>query len=108
DWGSRPLILTLRDWREVQSLDGCLTGACFDPSWNGSGGATVARVEFVGVGPADRLHIGLDVITGLGSIIHVIGMLIHVEDEDRLPAGKIGRVIRGPAIDHPPITWAPG
>src|SRR5215510_836998 len=101
-------MLTLLIGERCRAWTGVSWGACFDPSWNGSASATVARVEFVGIGPADRLHIGLDVVTSLGAIIHVIGVLIHVENEDRLPARKIGRVICGPAIDQPPITWAPG
>src|SRR6185312_10138881 len=43
--------------------------------------------------PADRFHVGIDIGGGLRAEIHVIGMLVHVEHEDRPAAGKCGRMV---------------
>src|SRR5258708_40067590 len=55
--------------------------------------AAVMLVETIRVRPADRLHEGIDIVAGLGAVIHVIGVLVHIENEDRLSAGEGGRVV---------------
>src|SRR6266446_3266932 len=65
-------------------------------------------VEGVGIRPADRLHEGVNVFAGLGAVIHVIGVLVHIEREDRLPTGECGRVVGSPSVDQTLIVGAPG
>src|SRR5215831_5314358 len=56
---------------------------------NGGSAVRVLRVEIVGVGPADCLHERLDIVARLGAVIHLIGVLVHVEREDRLTGAKV-------------------
>src|SRR6202008_3707811 len=62
--------------------------------------AAVLRVEAVGVGPADRPHESVDIVAGLGAVIHLIGVLVHIEHEDRLAAGKRRRMVGRPGVDE--------
>src|SRR5260221_1704473 len=50
--------------------------------------------------PLDHLHEGVDVGGGLGAVVHVIGVLVHVEHQDRPAAGDRVRAIGRPAVDH--------
>src|SRR5262249_45933462 len=48
--------------------------------------------------PADGLHENVDITRGCGTVVHVIGMLVHVEHKDWPPPGKRRRVIGGPLV----------
>ena len=50
--------------------------------------------------PIDGLHEGVDIRTSLGTIVHVIGVFVHVERNHRLAAGDGIRVIGRPLIDQ--------
>src|SRR5215469_3973080 len=63
-------------------------------------GMAVGVIELHRRIPAYRAHEGIDIGGRLGAVIHVIGVLIHVEREDRPSAREVRRVIRGPAIDE--------
>src|SRR4051812_24129553 len=53
-----------------------------------------------GVWPVDRRHEGIDITGGSGPIIDMIGMLIHIERENWLPAGEGRAVVHRPLIDE--------
>src|SRR5215469_16325575 len=65
-----------------------------------SGLAAVATIEFRRVLPADNLHVRVDVSCGLGTEVHVICVLVHIEYKHRAPTSGIGRVVRSPLIDE--------
>src|SRR5262245_38105130 len=50
--------------------------------------AAVLLVELHRVVPVDRFHVGVDIAGGGSAVVHVIGVLVHVEHEHRPPAGK--------------------
>ena len=52
----------------------------------------------------DGFHDGLDVIASLGAVIHVIGVLVHIEREDRPPAGPGRRVVGRPGLTRR-LSW---
>src|SRR5579872_2276631 len=56
----------------------------------------VLPIESRGVLPVDDLHESVDVSRGFCAVIHVIGVLVHVEREDRPAAREIGRVVGRP------------
>src|SRR5438477_4196365 len=58
------------------------------------------RKEPVGITPADRVHEGVDVVGGLGAIVDVIGVLVHVEGDDGLPARQSVAMVRRPLVDE--------
>jgi hypothetical protein len=60
----------------------------------------VLLIEAIGVRPIDHVHDGRDVVGGLRSKIHLVRVLIHVEDKDGLAASERGRMIRGPAVSE--------
>ena len=45
-----------------------------------------------------------NVIGGFGPVVQMIGVLIHVEREDRRAAGERMAVVRGPLIDELAVT----
>src|SRR5947209_20220337 len=69
--------------------------------------SAVLREENIGVGPVDRAHERLDVVAGLGAVIHLIRVLIHVECENWLTAGEGRRVIGGPGINEALVARIP-
>src|SRR6266511_6371858 len=58
--------------------------------------------------PVDRRHERADVVTGFGAVIYVIGMLVHIEREDRRSAGQRVAMIRRPLIDELAVSRRPG
>src|SRR5215218_10501665 len=50
--------------------------------------------------PAHRLHKGVHIGRGLGPEVDMVGVLVHVEREDRHATGERVRMIRGPLIDE--------
>src|SRR5258708_12431350 len=63
--------------------------------------ATVAFVKLHDIVPAYGFHIGVDIGGGLGAVIHVIGVFVHVEHEDGTPACQGRRRVAAPLIPHP-------
>src|SRR6185437_12194695 len=57
--------------------------------------------------PSDRRHEGVDISGRLGAVIHVIGVFIHVECQDRLTSGERMRVVRRPVVDEAPLARGP-
>ncbi len=55
-------------------------------------------VELVGVGPVDRRHERGDVVRRLRAEIHVIGVFVHVEDEQRYRERGAVCMVRRPVI----------
>jgi hypothetical protein len=62
----------------------------------------------LGILPADHLHKAIDVARGLGAEIHVIGVLVHIECQDRRAAGHHVAMVGRPLIDQLAIAWRPG
>jgi hypothetical protein len=62
----------------------------------------------LGVLPVDRFHKSVDVGCGLGAEIDVIGVLVHIERQDRRAAGQRVAMICGPLIDELAIMGGPG
>src|SRR5205809_6285919 len=48
--------------------------------------------------PANRVHERIDVGRGLRAVIDVVGVLVHVERENRRAAGERVAMVRGPLI----------
>ncbi len=61
-----------------------------------SSGLAIFLIQAIGVGPIDRSHDGLHIVGGLGSEIHLVGVLEHVENQDRLASGDALSVIVRP------------
>src|SRR5258705_7306133 len=68
----------------------------------GSGVAAVAVIEFDRV--PDSLHEDIDITRRRGTVVHVIGVLVHVEHENRPPAGECRGVGGSPLIDQPLVS----
>src|SRR6266487_4452229 len=81
-----PITWTLAPRRPVMST----------PSWVLSGGATPIST-----------HEGVDITGRLGAKVHVIGVFIHIEGEDRRAAGQCMAVIRRPLIDQLAVARRP-
>jgi CIC family chloride channel protein len=64
-------------------------------------------VQKLRVMPTNDLHKGVDVARSLGAKIEVIGMLVHIEREDRCAARKRMAVIGCPLIDEFAIVRRP-
>src|SRR3954468_10846729 len=62
--------------------------------------AVVTVIEFHGILPGNRLHEDIDIFCGGGAVVHVIGVLVHVEHHRRAAAGERRGVIGGPLIDQ--------
>src|SRR5690349_15370054 len=58
-------------------------------------------------GPVDGGHEGADIIAGLGAVVDVIGMLVHIEREDRRSAGERMAMVRGPLVDELAVARRP-
>src|SRR5216683_1600982 len=71
-----------------------------NPLSPGSAVPTVAFVELDGIVPVDRFHERIDVATRLGAIVHVIGMLVHVERDNRPSARNRIGMVSSPLIDE--------
>jgi len=69
-----------------------------------SDGQAIPRTDPFPVQIGHRL---IDVARSLRAEIEVVGMLIHVECEDRGPSGEAVRVIRGPLVDQPAQALGP-
>src|SRR6266478_1933130 len=57
--------------------------------------------------PVDCRHEDADVLGSLGSVVDVIGMLVHIEREDGRPASQCVAMVRGPLIDEFAIARRP-
>src|SRR6516165_5682518 len=57
--------------------------------------------------PASHLHEAIDVARSFGAKVHVIGMLVHVERQDRRAASQCVAMIGRPLIDQLAIAWRP-
>src|SRR5882757_2594748 len=70
----------------------------------GSSFTTDAVMEFDSVVPIDGLHEGIDISARLGAVIHVIGVLVHVERDHRPATGDRIGVISRPLVDQPLVV----
>ena len=61
----------------------------------------------LGIAPADGQHERVDIARGLGAVIQVIGVLVHIEREDRRAAGQRMAVVGCPLIDEPSVARRP-
>src|SRR5262245_28508579 len=55
--------------------------------------------QFVGIAPMDRFHEGVDIGRRLGAVVDVIGVLIHIECQDRLSSRQRVTVVGSPLVD---------
>ncbi len=76
-----------RDGQAGQSLKSDILD-CSHPGVSCSTVSSVLLIKFHRVVPADRFHVGIDVTCRGRAVIHVIGVLIHVQDKDRAPPGE--------------------
>src|SRR5260221_1736754 len=60
------------------------------------------------VRPVDRVHERVHIGRRLSAVVHVIGMLVHIEREDRLAAGERVGVIRRPLVHEFAVAPRPG
>src|SRR5258708_17289622 len=70
----------------------------------GSGFTAVAVIEFDRVVPPDSLHEDIDITRRRGTVVHVIGVLVHVEHDNRPPARECRGVVGSPLIDQPLVS----
>ena len=64
-------------------------------------------VQMISIPPADGIHKRIDVCRRFGAEIHVIGMLVHIERQNRRSACQGMAMVRGPLIDQLAIAWRP-
>src|SRR6185437_3043387 len=57
--------------------------------------------------PLDRIHERVDVSASLGAEVDVIGVLVHIERQNRNAACECVAVVGGPLIDQPPVVRRP-
>src|SRR5579871_6056140 len=57
--------------------------------------------------PADGLHEGVDVFRGGRAVIHGVGVLVHVERQDRPAVGERHRMVGRPGVDQPLVARRP-
>src|SRR5208283_5680864 len=81
-----------------------------DPSVRdpGCGSRTQLAVDARDVRPVDGCHEGIDIGGRLGAVIDVIGTLVHIERQDRAPAGERRRVVHRPLVDELVVARRPG
>jgi hypothetical protein len=61
----------------------------------------VQRFEMpLGVLPADYLHEAIYIPRSFGAEIHVVGVLVHVERQDRRAAGQCVTMVGRPLVDE--------
>src|SRR5215213_3664153 len=58
--------------------------------------------------PTDRVHEGVDIASRLSAEVDVVGMLVHIERQDRRGAGERMAVVGRPLIDELAIARRPG
>lgn len=61
-----------------------------------SSGLAIFLIQAIGVGPIDRGHDDFDIVGGFGSEVHLVGVLEHVENQDRIAPGDALGVITRP------------
>src|SRR6516165_9467985 len=61
----------------------------------------------IGIFPADRLHEGVDVACGFGAEVDVVGMLVHIERQDRRAARERVAMVRRPLVDELAVARRP-
>src|SRR5215469_13615778 len=66
-----------------------------------------AGEQLVGVRPAHGIHEHVHVAAGLGTEIHMVGMLVHIEREDGLPIGERVAMIGSPLIHELAVASRP-
>src|SRR5262245_44462803 len=64
-----------------------------------------AREQVVGIFPPDCLHERVDVSRGLGAVIDVVRVLVHVECEDGLTARERVTMVSRPLVHEPLVAW---
>src|SRR5947209_6225275 len=64
--------------------------------------------DSVSVPPVDHVHENVDVTSRFGTEVDVIGVLVHVQRENRNAAGQSVAVICGPLIDELLVARRPG
>ena len=69
--------------------------------------ATRTPQNVVRIAPTNGVHEDIDVVCRLGAEIHVIGVLVHIEREDRDAAGQRVAVIGRPLIDEFAVARRP-
>src|SRR6516165_10009450 len=57
--------------------------------------------------PANHLHKTVDVATGFGAKVHVIGVFVHIERQNWRAASQRMAMIGRPLVDELAITWRP-
>src|SRR6516164_9868626 len=57
--------------------------------------------------PANDLHKAIDIARRFGAEVHVIGVLVHVERQDRRAAGQCVTMVGRPLVDELAIAWRP-
>jgi hypothetical protein len=75
------------------------------PSRHEASAFAVAVIQLARVIPADHVHEGVHIRACSRAVIDVIGVLIHVEREDRLATGERRRVVGGPLIYEALTSW---
>src|SRR5713101_620306 len=95
--GPRPDNLAAPKFPITRRVDPDRSGKPLSP---GSAVPTVAFVVLDGIVPVDRFHERIDVAARLGAIVHVIGMLVHVERDNRPSARNRIGMVSGPLIDE--------
>src|SRR5262245_38039783 len=69
-----------------------------------SSSARVRLVQARDVVPANVLHEGVHILRRGGTVVKVVGVLVHVQGEDWRAAGQAMRVVRGPLVHQPPAA----
>jgi len=59
----------------------------------------------IGVCPIERAHIGVDVVSGARAKIDVIGVLVHIECDQRMTVRERHGVIKRPLIEEASGAW---
>ena len=54
--------------------------------------------------PVDVLHEGIDIGGGLGAVVHVIGMLVHIQGQNGARSGQRMRMVGRPLVDEPVMS----
>ena len=50
--------------------------------------------------PIDVVHESIDISRRLGAVVHVIGVLIHIQSENRTRSGQTTGMVCSPLIDE--------
>ena len=64
----------------------------------------ILLVQFGRVIPANGLHVDIDITRRCRAVVHVIGVLIHIEHQDRATASECRGVIGRSLVDEALVT----